>query len=85
MREDLDRPLSPGEQLEKSRRLLEEAVTDFQAGRDAEEELGIRQRASLASERGFHALVLLANASWGRTLRATAVASWLWRTRDGRT
>lgn len=65
LREDLDRPLSPGEQLEKARRLLEESLTDLQAAQDAEEELGIRRRASLACERAFHALVLLANAVLG--------------------
>lgn len=60
--QELERTLSPGELAEKARRLLEEGEIEFEASREAEEELGIRRRASVACEKAFHALVALSDA-----------------------
>lgn len=60
--QELERVLSPGELVKKARDLLREGEADFSAAQSAEEELGVRRRASVACEKAFHALVAVADA-----------------------
>ncbi|MFQ5874426.1 MAG: hypothetical protein ACE5JL_11585 [Dehalococcoidia bacterium] len=56
------RPLPDVEKQKKAIRLLEEGLQDYEAAQEAEEELSIRQRGSVACEKVFHALVELTDA-----------------------
>lgn len=57
MERKFQRSLSDTEKQEKASRLLAEGLQDFRAAEEAEEELAIRQRGSVACEKVFHALV----------------------------
>lgn len=59
MEQNYDRTLTFSERLEKTRRLLDAALHDFEAAEAAEDELGVRRRASGSSEKAFHALIVL--------------------------
>ncbi len=59
MEQNYDRALTLSERLEKTRKLLEEALLDFEAAETAEDELGVRRRATESSEKAFHALIVL--------------------------
>ncbi len=61
MEQNYDRALTLSERLEKTRKLLEAALLDFEASETAEDELGVRRRASESSEKAFHALIVLAD------------------------
>ncbi len=60
--ENYNRTLTLSERLDKTRRLLETAIQDFESAEKAEEELGLRRRASESCETAFHALVVLVDA-----------------------
>lgn len=66
MTKTLERPLSSEERLKKAKVLLDRGVEGFDAARQAEDELRIRERASVSCETAFHALVELANAVLAR-------------------
>lgn len=59
MEQNYDRALTLSERLEKTEELLEEALQDFQSAERAEEELGLRRRASESCDTAFHAFVIL--------------------------
>ena len=59
MEQNYDRALTLSERREKTHRLLEGALQDFEAAEAAEDELRVRRRASEASEKAFHALIVL--------------------------
>lgn len=65
MKRELDRTPTPN-QTEKARSLLEEGLHDFSVAEEADQEYEIRKRASLACEKVFHALVIVADLVLGQ-------------------
>lgn len=59
MEQNYDRALTLTERLKKTKDLLEKALQDFHSAEQAEEELGLRRRASESCETAFHAFVVL--------------------------
>lgn len=57
------------QQVDKARALLEEGIHDFAVSQEADQEYEIRKRASLACEKVFHSLVIVADLVLGRESR----------------